>query len=157
VGRHAARHRRRARAGLLLAAPALVLLTAYGVTHAAHDVGRPSTGAVMAASALPHATEPLVVTASTPSAQVAVLGVKIARTPVPTAVAHPSRRPVPPPVRTTPRPSAHPTACVVDQPCDLSHATWTRTLGCTKAWLAAMRLATCPVNSKTGLPYPLVG
>ncbi len=68
-----------------------------------------------------------------PTADVAVLGVKIAAKTSTVA------------------------GCSVGQPCDLATATWTHTAGCTKAWLASMHLKACPIDSKTGRPYPLVG
>ncbi len=106
----------------------------------------PATRAAAPAPATAAATAP------SPSPSVSVLGVKLAQ---------PTPKPKPKPVvraSHTPRPViAHPKpkpgGCVVGQPCSLSHVTWTKTIGCTKTWLANQRrtnpLAECP----PGWPY----
>ncbi len=93
-------------------------------------------------------------TAASPRPTVAVLGTKLTATP----------RPIPK-VISTPRPThtvvkpavphtatkaskAPPGTCVVGQPCSLTGLHWTKTVGCTKAWLANQRrtnpAAQCP-------------
>ena len=98
-----------------------------------------------------------IVAAPTPS--VSVLAVKSAK---PTTKPSPAAKPKPPvslrpaytpPVHHYTPPTTTGVVCYVGKPCDLSKLTWTKTVGCTRSWLANQRLldpdATCP----PGWPY----
>ncbi len=50
-----------------------------------------------------------------------------------------------------------PGVCIVGKPCSLKGLVWHKTVGCTKAWLKNMHRTTCPIDPKTGQPFPLVG
>ena len=86
---------------------------------------------------------------------VAVLGVKYARlVPKPTATPKPNPKPKPRvsvPV-SHPKPKAS-GGCVVGQPCSLAHVTWTKTVGCTKAWLSNQRKTNPAAQCPPGWPY----
>ena len=94
------------------------------------------------------------------AAQAVVLGVKLA---------HPPTKPAPKPAvrtthkpthTTTRKPAVHTTArtktatagCVVGTPCRLTITRWTRTVGCTRAWLQAQRRTNPDARCPPGWP-----
>jgi hypothetical protein len=92
------------------------------------------------------------VAAPTPS--VAVLGTKLTAKPKPVVKTKPKPRLAPAKAWTAPKKKkATPGVCYVGKPCNLTGLHWTKTVGCTKAWLAAQRRFNPAAQCPPGWPY----
>ncbi len=129
---------------LYLLAGALVL-TACSVPAATSGPSTSPAGRPLPAVAVP--------AAATPS--VAVLGVKLARPtslPKPTAHEKPTVHRAAGPRPSTVKQKQAAGTCVVGKPCSIAGVKWTKTVGCTREWLAAQRRTNPDAQCPPGWP-----